>query len=332
MRFDARRSLAARMATGELRPYPTEGAGYSAYFRDLVFRATFFEVTDAARLYEDRAAQPGHRWRATDFPRLLPPFPLTWWEYRGQADARRPGLEVRTGVLMNAFGVELGASLDGFKEVSLALPGARWLVVALPINLFPGDRLRAPLFSYNFALAEDGSALTLGDGKLALVPNESPAVAKLSTPAERRDVFLRKVAGEFFAYLGPVFEALKLLHCRNVDDGGSYNTTREDRRAIERVRGSPCPGNVVFRTLRVTDGPRPRRIGVVDRERETDPEARRLHAVRGHYANYGESAPLFGRLIGTFWRPAHVRGTRERGEVQKGYDVGPGGKKEPCSS
>jgi hypothetical protein len=46
-----------------------------------------------------------------------------------------------------------------------------------------------------------------------------------------------------------------------------------------------------------------------------------LHFVRGHFATYTEDAPLFGKVTGTFWKPAHTRGSLEYGEIVKDYNV-----------
>lgn len=47
-----------------------------------------------------------------------------------------------------------------------------------------------------------------------------------------------------------------------------------------------------------------------------------LHICRGHFAHYGASNPLFGKYTGSFWKPAHVRGSKEAGVVHKNYSVG----------
>lgn len=50
-----------------------------------------------------------------------------------------------------------------------------------------------------------------------------------------------------------------------------------------------------------------------------------LHQVRGHFATYGEGGrgKLFGRLTGRYFIPAHVRGSREHGQVEQTYIVEP---------
>lgn len=46
-----------------------------------------------------------------------------------------------------------------------------------------------------------------------------------------------------------------------------------------------------------------------------------LHICRGHFATYTPEKPLFGKVTGTFWKPAHVRGSAKAGIVGKAYAV-----------
>lgn len=48
-----------------------------------------------------------------------------------------------------------------------------------------------------------------------------------------------------------------------------------------------------------------------------------LHLRRGHPATYTEAAPLFGKYVGTFFRPATVVGEKKNGVVVKDYKVMP---------
>jgi hypothetical protein len=47
------------------------------------------------------------------------------------------------------------------------------------------------------------------------------------------------------------------------------------------------------------------------------------HLVRGHFATYTPDKPLFGKFVGTYWREAHARGSKDAGEVAKDYEVFP---------
>ena len=46
-----------------------------------------------------------------------------------------------------------------------------------------------------------------------------------------------------------------------------------------------------------------------------------MHICRGHFAHYTPDKPLFGRYVGTFWRPMHVRGNEAVGKIVKDYEV-----------
>ena len=49
----------------------------------------------------------------------------------------------------------------------------------------------------------------------------------------------------------------------------------------------------------------------------------RLHTRRGNWAIYSPEAPLFGRLIGTFWRQEAICGNRDFGKIEKDYQIEP---------
>jgi hypothetical protein len=54
---------------------------------------------------------------------------------------------------------------------------------------------------------------------------------------------------------------------------------------------------------------------------ETNGIKKALHICRGHFATYTEEKPLFGRLVGQFWKPSHTRGNIKHGAVVKDYSV-----------
>jgi len=56
---------------------------------------------------------------------------------------------------------------------------------------------------------------------------------------------------------------------------------------------------------------------------ETNGLKKALHICRGHFATYTADKPLFGNIVGTVWKPAHVRGDIKQGAVVKDYSVSP---------
>lgn len=49
----------------------------------------------------------------------------------------------------------------------------------------------------------------------------------------------------------------------------------------------------------------------------------RIHLCRGHFKEYTEEHPLFGKLTGLYWWQPHVRGQNKEGIVMKDYKVVP---------
>lgn len=116
--------------------------------------------------------------------------------------------------------------------------------------------------------------------------------------------------------LSMIVHTLIFANCKNVQAVEEENLypTRQARRAAER-RGDPKPPR--FYTLRINpNATRKQGAGTGTSGRELS-----LHIVRGHFATYTEERKLFGKHAGTFWIPAHVRGSDEVGIVGKDYAI-----------
>lgn len=57
--------------------------------------------------------------------------------------------------------------------------------------------------------------------------------------------------------------------------------------------------------------------------RRSNDDRNAFHLCRGHWRTYGENEHglLFGKYAGTYWIPAHARGAREEGTVDKSYAI-----------
>jgi hypothetical protein len=118
------------------------------------------------------------------------------------------------------------------------------------------------------------------------------------------------------AYTYPVLFANSLAHCRNVEVR-DRPISRQQRRMAERT-GKPV---TVYKEL-VIDAFR-KQVRYESEESGDNEIKRAIHICRGHFATYTDASPLFGRVTGTFWKPMHVRGHKEIGEVKKTYKVDP---------
>lgn len=107
-------------------------------------------------------------------------------------------------------------------------------------------------------------------------------------------------------------------HCKNVSIVEQL-PSRQERRQAQKRGYTP----VRYRTV-VIDPTKQRSTNEnpLPAASEDKPH-RRIHLARGHFAHYTEDKPLFGKYTGTFWRPAHVRGSAEVGTVYKDYKVKP---------
>jgi hypothetical protein len=47
----------------------------------------------------------------------------------------------------------------------------------------------------------------------------------------------------------------------------------------------------------------------------------RIHLCRGHFKEYTEENPLFGKYTGLYWWQPHARGSKEKGIINKDYNV-----------
>lgn len=59
----------------------------------------------------------------------------------------------------------------------------------------------------------------------------------------------------------------------------------------------------------------------VEQLAEEDGSGLPLHTVRGHFKEFTEAAPLFGRYVGRFWWHSHIRGKESLGKVEKDYRI-----------
>ena len=118
----------------------------------------------------------------------------------------------------------------------------------------------------------------------------------------------------YHVYMLAAYFAISLLHCRNVEVR-DRPVSRQVRRMAER-KGQPV---IVYKEL-VIDAFR-KQVRYETQGDGGNEIKRALHICRGHFATYGDHNPLFGKYTGTFWRPMHVRGHKEIGEVKKTYKV-----------
>lgn len=112
----------------------------------------------------------------------------------------------------------------------------------------------------------------------------------------------------------PVWMALAMCHMKNVS---TIDETEKHSPADKWLRRMRQP-KITYRILNIE----PAKV-VLRNECHANEIGyeRAMHLVRGHFATYTEESPLFGRFVGTVWKPSHVRGDIKSGAVVKDYSV-----------
>jgi len=110
-------------------------------------------------------------------------------------------------------------------------------------------------------------------------------------------------------------QAFMFSHCKNVKLVERLPKRHEQREA--KRKGEPA---LKFHEI-VIDPGKTKQVAIGAGSPSQDHPTKALHIARGHFATYTEDRPLFGKYTGTFWRPAHVRGSADVGTVKSTYRV-----------
>jgi hypothetical protein len=295
----------------------------SAWFREAVAEHPVVAADNVCEYFF--AGTPQEQWDfARDFPCLAPRLenffvemarpPVIRSEVHGQLSAEH--LPLRWGFFFSSTDREGAAETFAGREVAgdpvegFLHPQTRWVTACVWAHSAGSGRVGGAAVT---ALLAVGPA-----GELLAKPHFIITGVDLLAPDGRREV-IRGVQN----LLMPALLTVSFLHCKNVavTDHEPPEPTPRQRRHLEGRQP------VRYKTLDIFP-----MKAVLRREGNAEVTGlrRALHICRGHFARYAEGRPLFGRagLHGQFWIPQHVRGSKEAGEVRKGYRVheppGPG--------
>ncbi len=118
--------------------------------------------------------------------------------------------------------------------------------------------------------------------------------------------------------LAPFFMAIGFSHCKNVELVDGSMAERALRKKQERKLGQPLTR---FKELVIDPSMSQKRYVGAQQAKDGEKHQKSLHIVRGHFATYADDRKLFGKHTGTFWKPAHTRGSDEVGTIYKDYRV-----------
>lgn len=289
---------------------------------DLIATATKFRLDNVAKFYAEHDNQ-NLRLRE-DIPNWSPPFDVFWMEWNQPQNWNMGGGEWEAndsrevaGCFVVAMNVhDLGSKLDIAKIVcgsagvdpkfapqfaDRVRTDARWILATDMWSTSPTK----PLYNAPFWPGLTACTFVSGDGQWLDTLRLGvgwPAGADWLDPVQRsHDTSLRVVG------LG-----LSFLHCKNVSCSEIANTGRARSKKLTAIP------DVVYKVLDIEPmRARLRSEGDIDR----NGTARAMHICRGHFASYSEEGPLFGKHVGSFWIPSHVRGKENNGVVIKDYKL-----------
>jgi len=306
-----------------------------------VHSGNIFNIGPAANyLYID---DPRTHWHyGTDIPLLAPPYTSFWLEYdkpdkvnlNGKIVSADNGQRLQYGAAFISIDYKeytdkrdsifemienQGMAYDPSTSTELlrmlrntnsqldaaAERGARWNVTGVLFLRLHGRRPIGPLIQAEYHIKEDGTLIE-HPSTMAYMPVDSdPEIAE---EMERLT----------FSFRVMMF-GIRLLHCHNV----STVLLDDRRRPVDKRRDerNGIPSTIV-KTL-VIESPETILLGRKPRD-VVNPNSRREHDVRGHFARYGPvygRGKLFGKYEGCFWIPPMVRGNSDAGTVEKSYEV-----------
>lgn len=267
-----------------------------------------FQIDAIARLFcEDEEGMKAP-------PCVRPPFPYTWF-LSSWLSSKAPGVGVAVSVfefqpkpgshlasdICKMFRLDEAPRCLHFQSIVERSPG----VFEAPVSKL------APIDS-NYRLIEVPGVRFAG-----IIPPGRPP-KPFPTEVEARAHYNASTSYypiSYWGLMGPAILALGLLNCRNVRKREHDPRPKLSQRC-ERVYGRPA---VKFYTLEIDPSqPLPERTASV--EARGDGAELALHICRGHFKTF-DGKGLFGRYKGTYWWPAHVRGSAHRGVVLKDYSV-----------
>ena len=106
--------------------------------------------------------------------------------------------------------------------------------------------------------------------------------------------------------------ALKLINCKNVGYDIAKPSSKLNRK---RIKNGKC-GLFSYHILVIKPSIKPG-----DGKSNGCKATNRIHLCRGHFKEYTDKQPLFGKYTGLYWWQPHVRGRNRTGVVAKDYSL-----------
>ena len=247
---------------------------------------------------------------------LLSPFSNCWLEWRPQVYGEETPPYFALGWhLVTADVAHLSEDmLDGWVKLLQThgyenfVDQARWACTATLFGEVRKGVVIPPFLSMFYALDFDGDIL---NSKHNPEPGFSVVV---NQPYARDEAEANELLYAFACEWQTANLCLAFMHCKNVELYPNEPPTKLSKKH----RRKSGHGLTKYYTLTIEPLKASLRKASGGERISTE---RALHICRGHFATYSDEKPLFGKYSGTYWKPQHVRGSKESGEVIKDYAV-----------
>jgi hypothetical protein len=228
-------------------------------------------------------------WKPNDFINVAPPWENMWFEYR-----------LKHTITQIFLGLTKSLSIGVY--VDILTDGLNYEYICRFINDVSDKGLVQVPFILHFSVDKNGSILTYKD------TNKTWGLEAYKT-APNQDMLDSAV----WMIKVPLL-SLCFCHCKNIT---LLENKPPNKLNIKRIKKNKKP-LLKYWTLD---------IGPIKEFLKNDGQIAKtglkkaLHICRGHFVTYTQEAPLFGRVVGTFWKPMHLRGNKKEGVVIKDYKI-----------
>lgn len=240
-------------------------------------------------------------------PNVAPPFPRFAVEFGcpPELEPRRYG---RVAVIVTALDYEIETAPSEFRQHFTQTP--KWTLTFVTITEMAGRIVQMPIAIHKYVYPTGELAARKDEWMFA--SEAMPETGLTASDLQTDTVSLGSFVMDWF--IAPTLFAISLTHCKGVTIRAVPPLPHHSRKVRKRRKQLPT---LEHHLIEIKD-----RTGRIADHAALETAIRKgLHIVRGHYATYTEEAPLFGRVTGAFWIPAHVRGSLSYGANTSEYQV-----------
>lgn len=187
---------------------------------------------------------------------------------------------------------------------SIETPPPRWVIQSFMFLEWQKNRPWGPMQREFLFVCEDGQPVRIGGG----------TALNFSLPYTQNEKYAMFIGREIPKMMLAFYLTMAFAQCKNVARVKTFPPHKASQKHKRRF-GKPL---VKYYTLQIDPFAATQSNHA---NGSVNGGNRSLHITRGHFATYSPGKPLFGKYVGTFWKPQHVRGSKGHGEIVKDYTV-----------